>query len=86
MIELPPNMPIYESDDPVEGVGPELVTRFRWRAERRARALNSKRLVPFYRYEVQRAHHSPRGRPTRWRWIVQAMQNVAQPPKKESSL
>lgn len=86
VIELPKNMPIYESDEPVEGMGPDLVTRFRWRAERRARNLNARRLVPFYRYEVRRAHDMRHGKPTRWRWIVQAYQNLAAPPKKESVL
>jgi hypothetical protein len=61
---------IRETDERVEGLEPDLVTRFRWRAEQRARKLNERRLVPFYRHEVRRLNG---------RWAVVAMQNVAVP-------
>jgi hypothetical protein len=49
-------------------VAPDLVTRFRWRAERRARDLNAQLRVPFYRWAVRREGG---------RWAVVALQNVA---------
>jgi hypothetical protein len=58
---------VLETDERLSGA-PELVTRFRGRAERRARSLNAQRLFPSYRYAVVRE-----GR----RWLVVAMQNRA---------
>lgn len=49
-------------------VPPELRTRFRGRAERRADRLNSQRVFPSYRYEVVREGG---------RYLVVAMQNIA---------
>lgn len=66
-----------ETDEPVEGAGPEFVTRFRWRAERRCEDLNRMRQVDFYRFEVQRVYDTREGKQTRWRWGVIAMQNKA---------
>jgi len=64
---------VFETDEPVRGVGPDLVTRFRWRAERRARYLNRMRRRPSwfhsYRHEVRERADG--------RFEVQAMQNVA---------
>lgn len=58
-----------ETQQRVPNVGPDLLTRFHWRAERRCRKLNANLRVPFYRWEV-----------CDWldgRWAVVAMQNVA---------
>lgn len=57
----------------VPNTAPDMITRFRWRAERRCTKLNSARLFrPYtYRWEV-----------CDWldgRWAVVAMQNVAVP-------
>jgi hypothetical protein len=49
-------------------VPPDLRTRFRGRAQRRADRLNAKRVFPSYRYEVVREGG---------RFLVVAMQNVA---------
>jgi hypothetical protein len=57
---------VAETDEKVLSE-PELVTRFRWRAERRRRALEAARTVPSYRYEVLREDG---------RYAVYAMQNV----------
>jgi hypothetical protein len=59
----------YETDQLVP-VGPALVTRFRWRADRRARRRNEERLAPTYRWGVVR---------NLGRWEVVAFQNVARP-------
>lgn len=59
-----------ETDERVAGLKPDLVTRFRWRADRRARQLNERRLLPSYRFEVDKLDG---------RWAVVAMQNVARP-------
>lgn len=53
-------------------VPPELVTRFRGRAERRARKRNAQRVFPSYRYEVVREAG---------RFAVVAMQNIARKKK-----
>lgn len=55
----------------VEGVAPDLRTRFRHRAERRRDRLNQRVPSALYRWEVV---------PDRGRWAVVAMQNVAEPP------
>ena len=68
---LPEGYATHTTDHRVVGLPPELVTRFRWRADRRCRKLNADVRVPFYRYEV-----------CDWldgRWAVVAMQNVAVP-------
>lgn len=70
---------ICETNRRVIGVKPELVTRFRWRADRRCRKLNAERRVDFYRYEVQRWGRARAGLPRRW--AVVAMQNVAVPKR-----
>lgn len=57
-----------ETNDRVP-VAPDIVTRFRWRAEKRCADRNAARLSPTYRYEVVRENG---------RWAVVAMQNVAQ--------
>jgi hypothetical protein len=49
-------------------VPPDLKTRFRGRAQRRADRLNSRRAFPSYRYEVVREGG---------RYLVVAMQNIA---------
>lgn len=59
-----------ETANRVVDVEPDLITRWRWRAERRCRRLNAERRVPFYRWEV---HDWLDGR-----WAVVAMQNVGQ--------
>jgi hypothetical protein len=62
-----------ELDQRVEGVEAELVTRFRWRANRRCRNLNNQRHgIAFYRFEVH-----PIGK----KWEVVVMQNQAKPLK-----
>lgn len=58
-----------ELNERVPGIDVALLTRFRWRAERRCRSLNAQRLVDFYRWEV---HDWLDGR-----WGVVAMQNRA---------
>lgn len=57
-----------ETDERVVAIAPDLSTRFRWRAEHRARRLNAQRLVPFYRWEVHTEGD---------RFAVVAMQNQA---------
>ena len=60
-----------EETDIVVGDGrAELRTRFRGRADRRARKLNAKRIFPSYRYEVVGVGG---------RWEVLALQNRAVP-------
>jgi hypothetical protein len=62
---------VRETGERVQGIEPDLTTRFRWRAERRARKLNEGwRIVPSYRWEAMHADG---------RWHVVAMQNVAVP-------
>lgn len=58
-----------ETNERVAAIEPDLVTRFRGRAERRRRKLNAQRLFPSYRWEIE---HTPNGR-----WAVVAMQNRA---------
>jgi hypothetical protein len=67
---IPKGYRTIPTNDRVVGVDPELITRFRWRAHRRCRKLNQRRLVDFYRYEV---------RPLGKKWEVVAMQNRAEP-------
>ena len=64
------NYKIIETDQQVEGTGPEFVTRSRWRARRRCRDLNEKRKVAFYRYEIQQVDN---------KWEVIVMQNKVEP-------
>lgn len=64
---IPEGYQIEETNDRVINVDPELITRFKWRAERRCAKMNKLRTVPFYRYEV---HDWLDGR-----WAVLAMQN-----------
>lgn len=59
---------VVETDVRVPHAHPDLVTRFRWRAERRARRMNAARIFPSYRMEVVRE---------RGRWHVVAFQNRA---------
>jgi hypothetical protein len=66
---LPEGYTVVELDDRVPNVPPELITRFKWRADKRCRRMNALREVPFYRYEVQEWHNS--------RWAVVVMQNLA---------
>ncbi len=54
----------------VEFIEPSLITRFKWRADRRCEYLNAQLKVPYYRWEV---HDWLDGR-----WAVLAMQNKAQ--------
>lgn len=56
-------------DQRVEDVEPNLITRFKWRADRRCDYLNSQLKTPFYRWEV---HDWLDGK-----WAVLAMQNKA---------
>jgi len=69
MIEsiVPEGYEIVELDTRVPNVDPDLITRFKRRAERRCRKRNKDRLVNTYRFEV-----------CDWldgRWAVVAMQN-----------
>jgi hypothetical protein len=58
---------IIESDDRVPTTGgPWFQSRFRWRAERRARDLNASRVILSYTCRVVRE---------RGRWVVVAFQN-----------
>jgi hypothetical protein len=43
---------VRETSDRVKNIAPDLCSRFRWRAERRARKLNATRRFPSYRWEV----------------------------------
>jgi hypothetical protein len=63
---------LIETNERVHGLEPDLLTRFRWRADRRARKLDAQRSFPFYRHEVQRLDG---------RWAVVVMQNVASGPE-----
>jgi hypothetical protein len=69
-IHLPKGYKTVETNERVVGVDTELVTRFRWRADRRCQRMNAERLVDFYRYEV---------RPVGKKWEVVAMQNRVEP-------
>jgi hypothetical protein len=71
--ELPEGYVTRETSHRVVGQQPDLVTRFRWRADRRCAKLNADVRVPFYRWEVCEWHDG--------RWAVVAMQNVAVPLK-----
>jgi hypothetical protein len=60
-----------ETNQRVKNIDPDLITRFRWRADRRASKLNSFVKFPSYRWEV-----------VDWldgRWAVVALQNIAVP-------
>ena len=57
-----------ETPDRVKGIKPDLRTRIRARAERRARTLNAQRIIPSYRWEVVEEDG---------RYVVVAFQNVA---------
>lgn len=62
-------MEVVKTMDRVPNVAPDLLTKFKSRADRRCRKLNKSIRVPFYRYEV-----------VDWldgRWAVVALQNVA---------
>jgi len=61
---------VDQTNDRVKAIEPDLVTRFRWRAERRRSKLNAQRMVPFYRWEIV---------PQSGRWAVVAFQNVTRP-------
>ena len=56
------------TNERVAAIKPDLVTRSRWRAERRRRHLSKYVIFPSYRWEVVREGN---------RWAVVAMQNVA---------
>lgn len=60
---------VRETDSRVRNIAPDLCTRFRRRAERRARKLNEARIFPSYRWEVVKAGD---------RFFVVAFQNVAE--------
>jgi hypothetical protein len=64
---IPNGYYIEETSDQVKDVKPEMLTRFKRRANRRCRKMNRLRQVPFYRYEV---YETASGR-----WVVVAMQN-----------
>jgi hypothetical protein len=67
----PPGYETVEIDQRVPNVDPDLITRFKWRAERRCRKRNSERTIDSYRFEV-----------CDWldgRWAVVAMQNQLRP-------
>ena len=63
---VPSGYRIVETNERVD-TGAELVTRFRWRAERRKRHANARRLMRSYRYEVV---------PENGRYTVAVFQNV----------
>jgi hypothetical protein len=68
---IPYGYKVEELNQRVPNVEPELITRFKWRAERRCRKRNELKAVPFYRYEV-----------CDWlngRWAVVVMQNQLVP-------
>lgn len=78
MNDVPPDW-IERIEETGERVGaPELVTRFRWRAERRRRRLEATRRVPFYRWEVVRERVKV-SCVYADRWAVVAMQNRIAP-------
>lgn len=70
---IPEGYELVESLDRVGDGEPALVTRSRWRAERRARRLNAARYAATYRWEVV-CQANPRS-PLPRRWAVVAMQN-----------
>lgn len=65
------NYTVVETNLAVDSIEPDLVTRFRWRADRRCRKLNAAKLVVFYRWEVVPSNDG--------RWMVVAFQNIAWP-------
>lgn len=60
------------------GIEPDLVTLFRWRAERRCLRRNEQRLAPTYHWEVVRERVKV-GCVYDDRWVVVAMQNRLEP-------
>lgn len=60
---------VRKTNDRVRNIAPALRTRFRWRATRRARKLNTKIRFPSYRWEVLEI---------RGRFLVVAIQNIAE--------
>lgn len=69
-LATPARYRVIESSDQVMGISPDLSTRFRWRAERRARSLNRNRLIHSYHWRAKR-----RGS----RWLVVPYQNYLVP-------
>jgi hypothetical protein len=69
--ERPEGYVTQKTNHRVVGQQPDLVTRFRWRADRRCAKLNRELRVPFYRWEVLDWREK--------RYAVVAMQNVAVP-------
>lgn len=67
---VPSGYRVVELDERVPNINPLLVTRFRWRADRRMHQMNTQRILPLYRYEMCRW--------TKDRWAVVAMQNQLQ--------
>lgn len=68
----PPRYGVVESNDIVQGIPVELMTRWRWRADRRARRLNEHRLVESYHWGVIRHIDGVH-------WLVVAYQNYLVP-------
>ena len=73
---IPDGYKLVELNERVQNVEPELITRFKFWADRRCKRLNAMRGVPFYRYEV---HDWLDGR-----WAVLAMQNQLVPIGKDN--
>lgn len=65
-LDPPKDFTVIESSDEVPGIRRELRTRFRIRAEARARKLNAQRLMLSYHWKVIRRDG---------RWEVRAFQN-----------
>lgn len=65
----PTNYSVIESNDPV-GIPVDLRTRFRWRAERRVRSLNARRMILSYHWRAVRVGN---------RFEVRAFQNYLVP-------
>jgi hypothetical protein len=64
---IPDGYHVEKTNERVQNVEPELITRFKWRADKRCKKMNKLLAVPFYRYEVCPWFKA--------RWAVQAMQN-----------
>lgn len=73
MMKIPAGYKVEKTHQPVQG-GPDFVTRWKWRADRRCKKLNKTKFAPSYRYEVR-----PR---IGGGWEVQAMQNILVPLNK----
>lgn len=70
LISKVPGYDVVELNQRVPNIEPDLLTRFKWRAERRCRKLNTQRAINTYRWEI-----------CDWldgRWAVVAMQNQLQ--------